>query len=153
MSRPAVAHFSEDEYKALKLLERRAIRANDPSLLEQIESVRLEYLQDVSSHEPDCQSEGINSLKFALWLVEQLNNHKIEKSFAKMALRAALFESEANGIDGSVLNTIRQTVKILPLRAHEMDYWAELRVTLHGLLKGLGKPKLAYDEAQVQRAL
>ncbi len=145
MSRHANAQFSVDEYEALQLLERRAIKANDPSLLEQIETVRLEYLEDISTTEPSSETEGLNTLKFAIWLVEQLQNHKLEKVVAKLALRSALFESEEHGINGFVLGQIRQAVDALPTRAPELDYWAELHKTLNSFLRGLATPKLAYD--------
>ncbi len=145
MSRNLSVQFSVDEYEALQLLERRAIKANDASLLEQIETVRLEYLEDISSNEPNSETEGRNTIKFAIWLVEQLQNHKLEKVVAKLALRSALFESEENGINGFVLSQIRQAVDVLPERSQELDYWAELHKTLNNFLRGLATPKLAYE--------
>ncbi len=152
MTRQSAANFSVDEYEALQLLERRAIQANDPSLLEQIETVRLEYLDDLSSKQPNTEIEGLNSLKFAIWLVEQLQKHKVNQTIARLALNSALFETEENGINGFVLSQIRQAVDAMPSKSSELDYWAELHSTLNGFLRGLATPKLAYEQ-KTQRAL
>jgi hypothetical protein len=146
MSRQTAANFSVDEYEALQLLEKRAIKANDANLLEQIETVRLEYLDDLSSKQPNTEVEGLNSLKFAIWLVEQLQKHKMNQTIARLALNAALFESEENGINGFVLSQIRQAVDALPSKSQELDYWAELHSTLNGFLRGLATPKLAFEK-------
>jgi hypothetical protein len=146
MSRQAAASFCVDEYEALQLLEKRAIQANDPPLLEQIETVRLEYLDDLSCQQPKTEIEGLKSLKFAIWLVEQLQKHKMNQTVARLALNAALFESQENGINGFVLSQIRQALDALPNKSQELDYWSELHATLNGFLRGLATPKLAYEK-------
>ncbi len=142
------AKFSIDEYEALRLLEKRAIKANDSILLEQLETVRLEYLEDVCSNEPSSETEGLKTIKFAIWLIGQLQNHKLEKVVAKLALHSALDESKENGINGFVLGQVRQAVNVLPERARELDYWAELHKTLNSFLRGLAVPKLAYENPE-----